>query len=378
MKKNYLLTPGPTAVPPEVSLEMAKPIIHHRTPVYVELFKKVNVALKEVFRTKNDVYVLTSSGTGAMEAAVVNTLSAGDTILVVKGGKFGERWGKIGEAYGLNVIYIDIEWGKAVNPDEIKKHLQDNKAIKAVFTTLVETSTGARTDIKAIGNIVKDTDAILVVDAISGLGAEDFHTDDWHVDIAVTGSQKALMLPPGLAFISLSKKAWKMVETSKLPSFYYSLKKARKSLENGETPFTSAISLVIGLNKALSMILEEDLDNVVKRHEKMGRAVREAAKAMGLELFAPDAPSNAVTPVKAPEGIDCASFIKKLKSKYDVTIVGGQDQVKGKIFRIAHLGYMDVFDILNAISAMEMVLVEMGYKLELGKGVGAAQKVLMA
>lgn len=365
-------------IPPEVSLEMAKPIIHHRTPVYIELFKKVNGALKEVYRTKNDVFVMTSSGTGAMEAAVVNTLSAGDTVLVVKGGKFGERWGKIAEAYGVNVIYIDIEWGKAVNPNDIKKHLQDNKAIKAVFTTLVETSTGARTDIQTVGNIVKETDAILVVDAISGLGAEEFRTDDWHVDIAVTGSQKALMLPPGLAFISVSEKAWKMTEKSKLPKFYYSLKKAKKSLEDGETPFTSAISLVIGLNKSLSMILEEGLDNVIKRHEKMGRAVREAAKAMGLELFAPDAPSNAVTPVKSPAGIDCGLFIKKLKSKYDVTIIGGQDHVKGKIFRIAHLGYMDVFDIVIVISAMEMVLVEMGYKLELGKGVGAAQKVLMA
>lgn len=378
MRKNYLLTPGPTVVPPDVSLEMARPIIHHRTPVFIELFKKVNVALKEVFRTKNDVYVLSSSGSGAMETAVVNTLSAGDTVLVVKGGKFGERWGKISEAYGVNVIYIDVEWGKAVNPNNIKTQLDANKQIKAVFTTLSETSTGARTDIEAVGNIVKDTNAILVVDAVSGLGAEEYYSDAWHVDITVSGSQKALMLPPGLAFISVSEKAWKMIERSTLPKFYYSLKKAKKSLEGDQTPFTPAISLIIGLNKSLSMILEEGMDNVIKRHEKMGRAVREAAKAMGLELFAPDAPSNAVTPVKAPAGIDCGLFIKKLKSKYDVTIIGGQEHVKGKIFRIAHLGYMDVFDIIIAISALEMVLVEMGYKHELGKGVGAAQKVLMA
>ncbi len=376
MKKNYLLTPGPTAVPPEVALEMAKPVIHHRTPVYVELFKKVNESLKAVFRTKQEVYVLTSSGTGAMESAVVNTLSAGDTALVVNGGKFGERWGKICEAYGIKVVYMNIEWGKAVNPEDIEKHLKENKQIKAVFTTLCETSTGTTTDIKAVGNIVKNTGAILAVDAISGLGAEEFYMDDWNVDITVTGSQKALMLPPGLAFIALSGKAWKMADFAKSPKFYFNLKKAKKSLEDGETPFTSAISLVIGLNKSLQMILDEGLENVIKRHEKLGKAVREAVKAIGLEMFA-ETPSNSVTPVKIPTGIDCGVFIKKLKSKYGVTIIGGQDHLKGKIFRIAHLGYMDVFDIIIAISAMEMVLAEMGYKLEMGKGVAAAQKILM-
>ncbi len=377
MKKNYLLTPGPTAVPPDIALEMARPIIHHRTPVYVELFKKVNENLKKIFRTKNDVFVLTSSGTGAMESAIVNTLSPDDTVLVIKSGKFGERWGKICEAYGIKPIIIDVEWGKAVSLIDVKKHLEQNKEIKAVFTTLCETSTGVTTDIKALGEVVKNTEAILVVDAISGLGAEDFYTDDWNVDVAITGSQKALMLPPGLAFISLSDKAKKLTEKSKLPKFYWSLKKAKKSLEDGETPFTPAISLIIGLNKALEMILAEGLENVIKRHEKLARATRLAIQAMGLELFAPLTPSNAVTPVKVPDNIDAGVFIKKLKSKYGVTIIGGQDHLKGKIFRIAHLGYMDGFDILIAISAMEMVLAEMGYKLELGKGVGAAQKVLM-
>ncbi|MFH1287269.1 MAG: alanine--glyoxylate aminotransferase family protein [bacterium] len=411
MKKNYLLTPGPTAVPTDVALEMARPMIHHRTPVYVELFKQVSNSLKSLFRTKNDVYVLTSSGTGAMEAAVINTLSAGDTVLVVKGGKFGERWGKIAEAYGVNVIYLDVEWGKAVDPLDIKKYLDMKNSpispfekggvsnvspfekgglkgdlqIKAVFTTLCETSTGARTDIQAIGKIVKDSEAILVVDAISGIGAEDFWMDDWHVDVAVTGSQKALMLPPGLAFISLSDKAWDVGarRAVPLPNFYLNLKKAKKSLEGGETPFTPAISLVIGLNKSLQMIHEEGLENVIKRHQKLAKAVREASKAMGLELFAPDAPSNAVTPVRIPAGIDCGAFIKKLKSKYGVTIIGGQEHLKGKIFRIAHLGYMDIFDILIAISAIEMTLVEMGYvgaiheSPLLGKGVSAAERVLM-
>lgn len=377
MKKNYLLTPGPTAVPQDVALEMARPMIHHRTPVYIELFKQVNSGLKSLFRTKNDVYVLTSSGTGAMEAAVVNTLSSGDTVAVVRGGKFGERWGKIAEAYGVNVIYLDVEWGKAISPLEVKKCLDANKQIKAVFTTLCETSTGARTDIKAIGEIIGRGEVpspLLIVDAISGIGAEDFWMDDWNVDVAVTGSQKALMLPPGLAFISLSEKAW---NATPLPRFYFNLKKAKKALEDGETPFTPAISLVIGLNKSLQMIQEEGLENVIKRHEKLAMAVREAAKAIGLELFAPDAPSNAVTPVKIPAGIDCGAFIKKLKSKYGVTVIGGQDHLKGKIFRIAHLGYVDVFDILIVISAIEMTLVEMGYKIDVGKGVGAAERILM-
>ncbi|MBI5206331.1 MAG: alanine--glyoxylate aminotransferase family protein, partial [Candidatus Firestonebacteria bacterium] len=372
MKKNYLLTPGPTAVPSEISLEMAKPMIHHRTPVYIEVFKKVNESLKNIFRTKNNVYVLTSSGTGAMETAVVNLLSAGDTVLVINSGKFGERWGKICEAYGVNVIAINVEWGKSATPESIQKSLHENKQIKAVFTTLCETSTGVRTDVEAIGKVVKETEAILVVDTISGLGAEDFYMDDWNIDAAVAGSQKALMLPPGLAFIALSEKAAKLTEKSKLPKFYWSLKKAKKSLEDGETPFTPAISLVIGLNKALQMIQEEGLENVIIRHAKLAKATREAAKAMGLELFAPLTPSNAVTPVKVPAGVDASVFIKKLKSKYGVTIIGGQDHLKGKIFRIAHLGYMDQFDIIIAISAMEMVLVEMGYKLELGKGVASA------
>ncbi|MBI4650726.1 alanine--glyoxylate aminotransferase family protein [Candidatus Desantisbacteria bacterium] len=378
MKKNYLLTPGPTAVPPDVSLEMARPMIHHRTPVYMEVFKNVNDGLKKIFYTKNNVYVLTSSGTGAMEAAVVNLLSPGDTALVVNAGKFGERWGKLCEAYSINTIMINVEWGKAVNPEDIRKHLLENKQIKAVFTTLCETSTGVTTDIKTIGKIVKETEAILIVDAISGLGAEEFRTDDWNVDAAIAGSQKALMLPPGLAFIALSDKAWKLAEESKSPKFYYSLKKAKKSLvEEGQTPFTPAISLVIGLNKALNMIQEEGLENVITRHSKLGKAIREAAKVMGLELFAPGTPSNAVTPLKMPSGMDAGVLIKKLKSKYGVTIIGGQDHVKGKIIRIAHLGYMDLFDIIIVISAIEMALVEMGYKLELGKGVGAAQKVLM-
>lgn len=377
MQKKYLLAPGPTPVPPEVLAAMAQPIIHHRTPEYREIFAEVNEGLKYVFQTKNDVLTFAASGTGAMEAAVANLLSPGDKALVVEGGKFGERFREIGEAYGVEVVPIKVEWGKAVELVLMRQKLKEEREIKAVFTTLCETSTGVVNDIKAMGEIVSGEEAVLVVDAISGLGAMELQSDDWNVDVVVAGSQKGLMIPPGLAFASVSEKAWKLAKESKLPKYYFSFLKAKESLDKTDHPFTPAISLVIALREALRKIREEGLENVLYRHARLARATRAAVTALGLKLFATEAPSNAVTAVKVPEGIDGVALVKNMREKYGVTIAGGQSQLKGKIFRIAHLGYTDTFDLSVAISALEMALSELGYKVELGAGVKAAEEVLL-
>ena len=276
----------------------------------------------------------------------------------------------------MGFIPINVEWGKAVDTASIKKALDGNKGVSAVYTTLSETSTGTVNDIKAIGSIVKGYDAVLVVDAISGLGADDLQTDAWGVDMAVSGSQKGLMIPPGLSFITVSKKAWKKVESSKLPKYYYNLKKYRKALEDNDTPFTSAVSLFVGLQKALEVILGEGMDAVLARHAKMAKAAREGVKALGLKIYS-SSPSNAVTPVSVPQDMDGELLVKTMRDKYGVTVAGGQAELKGKIFRIAHLGFMENFDCIVALSALEIVLTEMGYKLEPGKGVGAAEKVIL-
>jgi serine---pyruvate transaminase len=378
MKKNYLLTPGPTPLPPEVCEAMAKPIIHHRTPQFQAVLKEASEGLKYIFQTANDVFVLTSSGTGAMEAAVINLLSAQDTAITVQAGKFGERWTEICKAYGINTEVIDVEWGKAVSPQEIGKRLKANPKIKAVFVTLCETSTGVVQDIQAIGEIVKDSSAVLVVDAISGLGAIDLKTDAWSVDVCVSGSQKGLMLPPGLAFISVSKKAWEKAAESKSPKYYFDLKVAKKALEKTDTPYTPGISLVIALNEALKLMRAEGLENIFARHKKMADAVRAGMKALGLELFAPAAGSDVVTAVKVPAGVDGEKMVKAMRDTYGVTIAGGQSELKGKVFRFAHMGYMGEFDMIVGISCLEKVLAQMGYKFELGTGVGAAQKVFLS
>lgn len=362
MRKSYLLTPGPTPLPPQVCEAMARPIIHHRTSQFQAVLKEATEGLKYVFQTTNDIFILASSGTGVMEAAVANLLSSGDTALTIQGGKFGERWTELCQAYAVNTEVIDVEWGKAVDIGEIQKRLKANPKIKAVFTTLCETSTGVTNDIEAIGKLIKDTGAVLVVDAISGLGAIPLPTDAWFCDIVVSGSQKGLMLPPGLGFISVSPKAGKLIEASKSPKYYFDLKKAKKALDKIDTPFTPAISLVIALNESLKMLKEDGLENVFARHRKMADATRAAVKAMGLELFAPTAASDAVTAVKVPQGIDGEKLVKTMRDTYNVTIAGGQDELKGKVFRIAHMGYIEEFDIIVAISCLEKVLAQMGYK----------------
>ncbi len=378
MKKNYLLTPGPTPLPPQVCESLSRPIIHHRTPQFQDILKEAHEGLKYVFQTRNEVFILTSSGTGGMESAVINFLSPGDNVIVVEAGKFGERWTEICNAYGINCEVIKVEWGKAVDPLVIAAKLKAGKGtFKAVFTTLCETSTGVATDIKAIGQVVKDSEAILVVDAISGLGAIDLKADEWFCDVVVSGSQKGLMLPPGLGFISVGPKAWKLAESSRCPKYYFNLKAAKKAYASTDTPWTPAIGLVIALNEAIRMMKTESLEKIFAWHNKMAQAVRAAVKALGLELFAPDAYSDVVTAVKVPAGVDGEKLVKTMRDTYGVTIAGGQSEMKGKIFRFAHMGYIGEFDVITGISCLEKVLAQMGYKFEMGAGVAAAQKVFL-
>ncbi|MEE8360247.1 MAG: alanine--glyoxylate aminotransferase family protein [Candidatus Omnitrophota bacterium] len=356
MKEKLLMTPGPTPVPEEIRSMMAQPLIHHRTPEYREIFKQVSNDLKTVFKTDNDCLVFASSGTGAMEASVVNTLSPGDKAIVVRGGKFGERYYELCEAYGVECIPIDIEWGTAPDPGIIKEALLKNKEVKAVFTELCETSTATVYDIKVLGEIVKNTEAILVIDAISGLGADDLETDKWGVDIAVGSSQKALMLPPGLSFCSVSPKAWDMVKDSKLPKYYYDFKKYKKSKETDDTPFTPAITLTIGLKRALEMINSAGIDNILKDCRTMADTLRSAALELGLEIFS-KSPSNALTALKLPEEKDSSLLVRAIK-KRGIVVANGQGYLKGKIIRVAHMGEIKREDVERMVKVMKESLTE--------------------
>lgn len=379
MKKNYLLTPGPTPLPPQVCEALARPIIHHRTPQFQAILNEAVEGLRYVFQTSSDVFILSSSGTGAMEAAVANLLSSGDTAITVEGGKFGERWTELLFAYGVHAEVIKVEWGKAVSPSEIKSRIRNQASrIKAVFITLCETSTGVTTDVKAIAEVIKNTDAVLVVDAISGLGVIDLKTDEWAVDVVVGGSQKGLMLPPGLGFISISRKAWKLINESKSPRYYFDLRAAKKAWAQADTPFTTPVSLVVALNAALKMLKEEGLENVFTKCRKMAEAVRAAASALGLKLYADaSCASEAITAINVPSGLDGEKLVKTMRDIYGVTIAGGQAELKGRIFRIASMGYINEFDIILALSCLEKILYQMGYKFELGAGVRAAQEVFL-
>lgn len=373
MKKNLLMTPGPTSLPSEVLLAMAKPIIHHRTEEFKAILKEVNEGLQYIFQTKNPVLMFSSSGTGAMEAAVANLLSRDDTALVVRGGKFGERWGEICEAYGVKVVHIDVDWGHAVKPADIEAKLRENPKIRAVFTTLCETSTCVRNDIEAIGKIVAGTPAVLVVDAISGLCADDLKTDEWSVDVVVCGSQKGLMLPPGLAFAGISPKAQELIGKSNLPKFYLSFQKALKSLAKTDTPFTSAVSLIYGFRESVRLIRAEGLENVFRRHTRLARATRDAAGALELDLLS-KAPSNVATAMLMPQGLDADSVRSRLVSDFGVSVAGGQGKLKGRIIRMAHLGYCAESDVLTAVSALEIVLNKMGYATKQGMAAAAAER----
>ncbi len=378
MEKKYLFSPGPTMLPPEVLLKMAEPIMHHREPQFEKIFAEIREGLKYLFQTKNEVLVFTSSGTGAMEGAVSNILSKGDKAIVVRGGKFGERWGEICKAYGIEFIPVDVEWGRAVEPEWIEEILSSDPAIRAVYMQASETSTGVKHPVKEISKIVnRYEDKLIVVDAITGIGVFNIPMDEWGLDVVVSGSQKALMLPPGLSFVALSDKAWGFVDRSDLPKYYFDFKKELKSTKKNQSSYTPAISLFIGLRETLNMIRREGLENVFKRHAKLARATREAVKALGLDLYAPDSPSDAVTAVKIPEGIDGERLRALFFERFGITVAEGQDKAKGKIIRIAHLGYYNELDMVMVISALEMLLKEMGYSFRLGAGVAKLEEVLM-
>jgi aspartate aminotransferase-like enzyme len=374
MKKSYLFTPGPTPIPPDALLAMAQPIDYHRSEDAVSLIKDVLEKLKHVFQTENDVLFLTSSGTGAMDGAVSNLLCRGDKVLVVRSGKFGERWAEICEAYGLKIIPIDVTWGDSVAPEVVETLLTANPDVKAVFATLCETSTGALHDIDALARLTQSRPALLVVDAVSALGADDLQMDNWGVDVVVSCSQKGLMTPPGLAFAALNERAWEATERSDLPKYYLDFRKAHQRGLEGSVPYTPAITLLTALQYALNHICAEGIRNTIARHNLLAMATRSAVKAIGLPLFA-TSPANTLTSIRLPEEIDGKAFVKMMREKHGITYAGGQGDLGGKIVRIAHLGWMNENDVIVAISAFERGLAEIGYDVPLGAGVAAAQEV---
>jgi aspartate aminotransferase-like enzyme len=371
--KEYLLTAGPTPVPERVLLAMARPMLYHRAPAFTECLKEVQEGLKWLIQTKQLPLVLAGSGTVGMDAAVCNFLRAGDKVVVIRGGKFGERWGKICQAYGIDCVFLDVEWGKSVDPKAVAEALDKHPGVRAVYATASETSTATKHDLEPIAKIVKaKDDVILCVDAITAVGVYDVPMDKWGLDVVCVGSQKALMLPPGLAVVAVSDKAWKANERSNLPRFYLDLMRERKSQEKGETAFTPAVSLVVGLRESLRMLKEETLEGVFHRHERLAKATRAATGGLGLELFS-SSPVNSVTGISVPNGIDGSAVVKQMRTRYGITIAGGQDHLKGKIVRIAHIGYFSEFDIITAISGLEMTLSDLGFGIRPGSGVAAAQ-----
>ncbi len=377
MKKKYLLTPGPTPVPEAVLLAMAAPIMHHRTAGFEAILARIWGNLQYLFQTQEDVFFFASSGTGAMEASVVNILSPGDKAICIRGGKFGERWTNIVQAYGGVPVNIDVAWGTAVDPGKVEAALAADPSIKAVYVQSSETSTAVRHDVQALAKVTANhPDTVLVVDAITALGVFPLPMDEWGLDVVVTGSQKALMLPPGLAFIALSKKAWNRAAQARMPRFYFDLAREKKNKAKGTTAFTPAVSLLVGLDVALGMIREEGLENLFRRHAVLARATREGFTAMGLKLYAAGVHSDALTAVLMPEEIDGKKLVKQLSAKYGITVAGGQEQLAGKIIRVAHLGYFDRFDVLMALEAVEMALADLGWPVQRGAGVAAAGPIL--
>lgn len=375
MRKKYLLAPGPVQVPNEVLLAMAKPLVHHRTPQFEQIFFEVQTLLQELFQTERPILTFASSGTGAMEASIANTHSIGDEVLIVRAGKFGERWGKIAEAYGLKPIYIDIEWGNTVDPNVIADHLKDNPNICSVLLQYSETSTATMFDIPRIAEIIAKTDALCIVDGITALGVISIPVEELKIDCLVGGSQKSLMLPPGLSFLYLSEKAMKRVQTSNLPKFYFDVKAELKALAKKTTAWTPAVTLIDGLHVALSMMKKIGFQNLYKRNELLMRAIHAGLKALNIEIFS-KSPSVSVTAGVIPESIDGEKLVLLLKEKYGVTVAGGQDHLKGKIFRVGTLGYVDHSDIIVFFSSFEAVLKDFGYDFNWGDGIGVVEKYL--
>ncbi|MFQ5896919.1 MAG: pyridoxal-phosphate-dependent aminotransferase family protein [Candidatus Methylomirabilia bacterium] len=376
MKKYYLMAPGPTPVPQEVLLAMAQPIIHHRTPAYEALFSEVRAGLKRLVQTREEPVLFAASGTGAMEAAVVNMLCRGDRAIVVRAGKFGERWAEICQAYGVEVIPLEAPYGHTVPPDRLAEELRKSPGVKAVFCQHSETSTGVLHDVEGYARVTRTTPAILVVDAVSSLGVADLPMDAWGVDFVVAGSQKGLMLPPGLAFCALSAKAWRLAKDSTLPRYYFDLAQELEAQQKNQAHFTPAVSIIVGLRQALTMLEAEGLASLFRRHDRLARATRAGVEALGLELFAKATPSPAITALVAPRGIDGEVVVKGFAKTHNITIAGGQGEMKGTLVRLGHMGYVGDFDVIVALSALEQVLAELGHPVDLGTSIRAAQKVL--
>src|SRR6059058_787061 len=371
-EKRYLLTPGPTPVPPEVLAELAKPVIHHRERDFREVYEQCLVRLGEVYRTQNDVLMYTTSGTGAFESAVANLTSPGERQLVLSAGNFGERWAGMVKAFGAELVHVRLDWGETPEPDDLRSALT-GRDVRVVYLTHSETSTGVVCDVQALAAVAKEAGALVVVDAVSSLGAVPLETDAWDIDVVVSGSQKALMCPPGLAFVSVSPAALEAAASSTSPRFVFDWERTRAAQAKLDAPFTPAVSLVRALDVALGMLLDEGLEAAFVRHARLGRACREGVKAMGLELFSPDEDRSAVvTAIRAPDGVDATRVVAELRERFGITIANGQGELKGKIVRIGHIGWFDVFDITTALAALELALADAGAEIERGVAVTRA------
>lgn len=375
IRKTRLLTPGPTPLYPPALHAMMGSDIHHRTDDFRNIYRATLADLKEVMGTSNDVLILVSSGTGAMESAISNLFSRGDKVIVCSAGKFGERWVEMAKAFGLEATVLKAEYGDTVKPEQVEAALAATPGARGVFVQASETSTGAQHDIRAMGQAIAKTDAIFVVDAITGLGTMPIDIEGWGLDVVVGGSQKAFMIPPGLAFLTISAKAWAFAETATLPHYYFDLKKEKKNAALGESSFTPNTSLIIALNAALKYIKSVGMDKLIENAQLLARATRTAAVGLGLELFAPGSPGSSVTAVKAPAGMDSSVIVKEFRSRFGAIIANGQGSMKGKIFRIAHLGYFDFADLFGVIAELEIILAANGHPVTFGKGVAAVQKV---
>ncbi len=365
-------------VPPEVNLAEAAPMIHHRTPQFSQIFMDVTEGMKALFETKEaDVFILASSGTGAMETSVVNLLSPGDKALFISVGKFGERWGELLKAYGCQGVELKAEYGRVISAKEVADALAKHPDAKALFTTQSETSTGVVSDIEGYAALTRKTGTLLVVDTVSSLGVHPLRFDAWGVDVAVTGSQKGCMLPPGLGFIAVAPRVWKAVEQSKLPKYYFSLPAMKKAIADKTTAYTPAITLIRAAKVALDMLMAEGLENVYARHAMLAEASRAGVKALGLKLFTKEGESNVLTAVEAPEGIKIDAVIKRMRDEFGITLTGGQGSMKGRIFRLGHMGYVNQFDILAALGALEKALSDAGYPVKPGSALAAAQEVFL-
>ncbi len=375
--KRLLLTPGPVAVSSEIMIEMAKPLIHHRTKEFESVFERARDGLKRIFQTEQEVFILAASGTGAMEGAVVNTLCAGDRVIVVNGGKFGERWGKIARAYGLEVDEMMVEWGSAVSPETIERKLDSDPSVRAVLMQASETSTGVKHPTDKVAAVTsKRDDVLLIVDGITAVGVFPLPFDELGIDVLVGGSQKAFMLPPGLSFAAMSEKAWEFEKRSDLPKFYLNFVDCLKSARKNTTPWTPAVTMIIGLGKVIEGFLEEGMENVYRRREILSLAVREALRAVDIKLFTTDEASPALTVGIAPEQIGAGKIISELQSRYQMTVAGGQDHAKGRIFRVSHIGDVDGNDMVAFVSALESVLDSHGHDFRRGAGVSKVSEIL--